>query len=84
MRYCLRLVCLQISLLLLCGPSFATPQKGTQPRESIRDKSKERPTRADSSRARFHNALGICASEPGSIHGYRFRVLRLSDEMPGF
>jgi len=33
MRYCLRLVCLQISLLLHCGPSFATPQKGTQQRQ---------------------------------------------------
>src|ERR1700751_1893806 len=33
MRYCLCLACLQISLLLLCGPSFAEPQKGTQQRQ---------------------------------------------------
>lgn len=33
MRCYLRLACLQISLHLLCGLSFATPQKGTQQRQ---------------------------------------------------
>ena len=28
--------------------------------------------------------MGICASEPGSLQGYRFRVLRFPKECPGF